>query len=158
LSHSKDHASLSLHRTVQCCFVVAIPSGAHYHEVSIGGPIVLTLLVTLTSIVLSGETSVDDEKLQKRLERLDRSIDDLRGFLKIPGISAAVVKDQRLVWSRGFGQADVECGVPAAPDTPYRIASLTKTFASTLLMQLVEQGKLHLAHPMSKYSPRRAQR
>jgi CubicO group peptidase (beta-lactamase class C family) len=47
----------------------------------------------------------------------------------------------------------VENNLPATPQTPYRIASLTKTFASTLLMQLVEQGKLHLDDPMSNYAP-----
>src|SRR5262249_60378631 len=53
---------------------------------------------------------------------------------------------------------DVENNVPAAPETNYRIASLTKPFASTLLMQLVEQGKLDLDEPMAKYSAEFRQR
>ena len=39
---------------------------------------------------------------------------DLRSLLKIPGISAAVVKDQKLIWTKGFGQADLERGVLAS--------------------------------------------
>lgn len=88
-----------------------------------------------------------------RITRLDRQMEDLRQALKIPGISAAIVKDRKLQWAKGFGSADTENKIPAAPETNYRIASLTKTFASTLLMQLVEGGKLDLDEPMAKYSP-----
>jgi CubicO group peptidase (beta-lactamase class C family) len=76
----------------------------------------------------------------------------LRRTLKIPGISAAVVKDQKLLWVKRLGSADVENTTPATPETNYRIASLIKPFASTLLMQLVERGKLDLDEPMAKYS------
>jgi len=88
-----------------------------------------------------------------RITRLERQMEDLRQALKIPGISAAIVKDRKLQWAKGFGSADTENKIPAAPETNYRIASLTKTFASTLLMQLVEGGKLDLDEPMAKYSP-----
>jgi CubicO group peptidase (beta-lactamase class C family) len=66
-------------------------------------------------------------------------------------MSVAVVKDQQLLWSKGFGFADYDTKTPVSKDTPYRIASLTKTFASTLVMQLVEEGKVNLDDPMSKY-------
>ncbi|PYM92050.1 MAG: hypothetical protein DME04_17075 [Candidatus Rokuibacteriota bacterium] len=89
----------------------------------------------------------------ERLQRLERQLEDLRQTLKIPGISAAVVKERRLLWVKGLGLADVEHKMPALPETTYRIASLTKPFASTLLMQLVEQGRLDLDDPMAKYSP-----
>src|SRR5262245_6628234 len=113
----------------------------------------LLVLTLLTLIALGDERPADDAKLKLRLENLGRSTEHLRDVLKIPGISAAVVKDQKVIWSKGFGLADVENKIPATPQTPYRIASLTKTFASTLLMQLVEQGTLDLDEPMSKYSP-----
>ena len=101
-----------------------------------------------------GEVSSVDE----RIKRLERQLEDLRQTLKIPGVSAAIVKDQKLLWAKGIGFADVENKIPAAPETNYRIASLTKPFASTLLMQLVEQGKLGLDEPMAKYSPEFRQR
>ena len=112
----------------------------------------LLVLTLLTPIALGDERPADDAKLKLRLENLDKSIEDLRAVLKIPGISAAVVKEQKIIWLKGFGLADVENNLPATPQTPYRIASLTKTFASTLLMQLFEQDKLGLDDPMSKYS------
>jgi len=67
-------------------------------------------------------------------------------------MSAAIVKDQQLIWTQGFGYADLEEQIPASQDTPYFLASVTKPFAAILLMQLVEQGELDLAEPISKYS------
>ncbi len=87
----------------------------------------------------------------ERIKRLERQLEELRQTLKIPGVSAAIVKDQKLLWVKGLGSADVGNKIPATPETNYRIASLTKPFASTLLMQLVEQGTLDLDEPMAKY-------
>lgn len=81
-----------------------------------------------------------------RIRRFETQLEGLRRTLHIPSMSAAIVKDRTLLWSKGFGEA--------GPDTNYRIASLTKTFASVLLMQLVEQGKLNLDDKMASFSPR----
>jgi CubicO group peptidase (beta-lactamase class C family) len=89
---------------------------------------------------------------QERLARFEKQVEELRALLKIPGLSAAIVKDQKVVWAKGFGMADLERRIPVTPDTPQPIASLTKTFAATLLMQLVEQGKLDLDEPVARYS------
>ncbi|HKP37386.1 MAG TPA: serine hydrolase [Pyrinomonadaceae bacterium] len=89
---------------------------------------------------------------RKRLERLEKQVEELRAILKIPGMSAAVIKDQKVIWIKGFGLADLENKVPATSDTLFHLASVTKTFGSMLIMQLVEQGKLSLDEPMSHYS------
>lgn len=89
---------------------------------------------------------------ESRLKRFERQVEDLRTLLKIPGMSAILIKGQKVLWAKGFGFADIENRIPAAPDTVYHIASLTKTFGATLVMQLVEQGKLNLDEPASYYS------
>jgi len=89
---------------------------------------------------------------KKRLKRFEREVEGFRSRLKIPALSVAVLENQQVILIRGLGFADVENRVPATPDTVYSIASLTKTFASTLIMQLVEQGKLDLDEPVSHYS------
>jgi CubicO group peptidase (beta-lactamase class C family) len=86
-----------------------------------------------------------------RIARLESHLEMLRQELKIPALSAAIVKDQKVLWAKGFGFADVENKVPATEHTPYHLASLTKTFASTILMQLVQEGKIKLDDPVSKY-------
>ncbi len=87
----------------------------------------------------------------ERIARLETLLENLRQELKIPAYSAAIVKDQKVLWAKGFGYADVENKIPATAHTPYHLASLTKTFASTILMQLVQEGKVKLDDPVSKY-------
>jgi CubicO group peptidase (beta-lactamase class C family) len=87
-----------------------------------------------------------------RFLRFEQQLDQLRTLLKIPGLSAAVLRDQEVVWAKGFGFADRDRRVPATPDTPYHVASLTKTFAATLILRLGEQGKLDLDELASRYT------
>ena len=87
----------------------------------------------------------------ERIARLETLLESLRQELKIPAYSAAIVKDQKVLWAKGFGYADVENKILATEHTPYHLASLTKTFASTILLQLVQDGKVKLDDPVSKY-------
>ena len=87
----------------------------------------------------------------QRLAQLESLLDGLRQELKIPALSVAVLKDQKVLWARGFGYADLENRIPATEHTTYHLASLTKTFASTIVMQLVQEGKVKLDDPVSKY-------
>lgn len=114
----------------------------------------LALLVNASGSLSETLPSSDDKKRLERFEaeRFEKEVDDLRNRLKIPGLSAVIVKDQKVLWAKGFGFADLENRIPATPDTLYSIASVTKTFAATLVMQLVEQGKLDLDEPVSHYS------
>ncbi len=86
-----------------------------------------------------------------RLAAFETLLEHVRQELKIPALSAAIVKDQKILWARGFGYADVENKIPATEHTPYHLASLTKTFASTIVMRLVQEGKVGLDDPVSKY-------
>jgi len=85
------------------------------------------------------------------LAAFEVELEAVRQELKIPGMSAAIVKDGQLLWARGLGYADVENQTPATPDTPYHLASVTKTFAAVVIMQLVQEGKLSLDDPVSRY-------
>jgi serine beta-lactamase-like protein LACTB len=71
----------------------------------------------------------------------------------IPGISLAVAVDGKIVYSEGYGLADLEQRVPVWPTTKFRIASISKPLTATALMQLVEAGKLDLDAPVQKYVP-----
>lgn len=70
-----------------------------------------------------------------------------------PGLSVGVLYDQELVWCRGFGYADVTKKTPTGPTTLYRIASITKLFTSTAVMQLRDAGLLQLDDPVQKHLP-----
>ena len=66
-------------------------------------------------------------------------------------MAAAIGCDGAVRWSSGFGSADVARNVPATPQTVFHIASLTKTFASIILLQLVDEGRISLDDPVSDY-------
>jgi len=61
-----------------------------------------------------------------------------------PGLSMGIVYDQALIWAKGYGDADLAKRVPATPTTLYRIASISKLFTATAIMQLRDAGKLQL--------------
>ncbi len=72
---------------------------------------------------------------------------------KIPGMSVGIVYDQALIWSRGYGYANLEKQIPADSRSVYRCASITKLFTSTMMMMLRDAGKLSLDDPLEKYAP-----
>lgn len=78
------------------------------------------------------------------LHLIDQWMSGERDFDRLPGISVSIVKDQQIIWSKGYGYADVERKVPMEPETICSICSISKLFTSIAVMQLVEQGKIRL--------------
>jgi CubicO group peptidase (beta-lactamase class C family)/D-alanyl-D-alanine dipeptidase len=72
---------------------------------------------------------------------------------KLPALSIALVEDQRIVWSHGFGFADPRFKTAATADTIYRVGSVSKPFTTLLLMMLVEMGLIDLDLPVERYLP-----
>lgn len=101
-------------------------------------------------LLLTGSGMAVDPPVRNVAELADR-LEKLRQEFQVPACSAAIAVGDRIVWSKGFGMADREMSKPATPETIYHIASLTKTFASTIILQLVEEGKLDLDAPVSQY-------
>lgn len=88
------------------------------------------------------------------------AIRSARAFLRdsiaakgIPGLSVAVAVDGEVVWSEGFGYADVENRVPVTPLTRFRVASVSKPLTAAAMARLVEEGKLDLDAPVQRYVP-----
>jgi CubicO group peptidase (beta-lactamase class C family) len=71
----------------------------------------------------------------------------------VPGLSIALVDDQRVVWAQGFGFADVARKLPASADTLYRVGSISKLLTNTAAMQLSEQGRINIDLPLQNYLP-----
>ena len=81
--------------------------------------------------------------------RFELYLDALRKQAGIPGLSAAIVQDDRIAWEAGLGQQDLEAGVPVTPDTPFYIADLTSTLSATLVLQCLEEGRTRLDDPVT---------
>jgi CubicO group peptidase (beta-lactamase class C family)/D-alanyl-D-alanine dipeptidase len=72
---------------------------------------------------------------------------------KLPSLSIALVDDQTIVWSGGYGFVDVDRTTPATAETVYRVGSVSKLFTDVAIMQLVEEGKIDLDAPARTYLP-----
>ena len=93
----------------------------------------------------------DDPDVQGAQRLFSAWLEGQIAYRGLPGIVVGVVADQELVWSKGFGFADLKAKRPMTPDTKFRMASHSKLFTATAIMQLREQGKLRLDDPVSKY-------
>jgi CubicO group peptidase (beta-lactamase class C family) len=71
----------------------------------------------------------------------------------IPGLSLLVVRDGKTIRAQGYGFSNVELQVPVKPETVFQSGSMGKQFAATAIMMLVEEGKIHLDDPLTKYFP-----
>ncbi|MDH3290724.1 MAG: beta-lactamase family protein [Gemmatimonadota bacterium] len=80
-------------------------------------------------------------------------IDSLMRANQIPGLSMAVSVRDEVVWSEGFGYADLELESPVTTTTRFRIGSISKSLTATALAQLYEQGALDFDAPVQRYVP-----
>ncbi len=106
------------------------------------------LLLSTASGTAAGSS---DPPVEDRYPELTARLEVVREALGIPGMAAALVQDQELVWAQGFGYADIDHEVAVTPHTPFGLASVTKPVAATLIMQLVEDGTVDLDAPIADY-------
>ena len=72
---------------------------------------------------------------------------------RIPGLSLAVTIDNELIFTKGYGAANVELRSPALAESVYEVASLTKQFVAVAVLLLNQDGKLSLDDPVSRHLP-----
>jgi D-alanyl-D-alanine carboxypeptidase len=112
------------------------------------------LLSSPTALAGQGRTSPAEDPDVLGAERLFSAwIEGQIAFRNLPGVVVGVVADQELVWAAGFGYANTATKQPMTPSTKFRMASHSKLFTATAIMQLREEGKLRLDDPVSKYLP-----
>ena len=87
----------------------------------------------------------------ERLARIDRLFQQYVDENKIGGAVGLVLQDGRPVYEHAAGWADKEAGVKMAPDAIFRIASQTKAVTSVAILSLMEEGKISLTDPVSRY-------
>lgn len=91
------------------------------------------------------ESTFDTKAVDAVFAKWDR--DDM------PGCALAVVKEGEIIYSRGYGMADLEHDIPITPKSVFYIGSVSKQFVTTALLLLEEEGKLSLDDDVRKYIP-----
>jgi CubicO group peptidase (beta-lactamase class C family) len=85
-------------------------------------------------------TGIIDTNYTESINLFEKTIKNLIGKLKIPSVSVAVVKSGKIIYARGFGYSDPVRKIPATENTLYHLASITKTFAASIILSLVDKG------------------
>jgi CubicO group peptidase (beta-lactamase class C family) len=103
-----------------------------------------------------GESLVNSRQQEfpeSSVKTLEKYVVDVMTKNKVPGLGLALIKDDSLIYSRGFGSRSIEEAKPATPDTLFGVGSVTKSFTALAIMQLVERGKLSVQDSVQKYIP-----
>jgi CubicO group peptidase (beta-lactamase class C family) len=122
------------------------------------------LVSALITLLLAYPTFADEEsgqitseqilahpEVKGALAAIDAFIEGVQIYDKIPGISAGIVSDQDLIWSKGYGYANPAANRQADADTLYSICSISKLFTSIGIMQLRDAGKLRLGDSVNQH-------
>ena len=145
LAGSRVPNAILVGTTLMVCFAVTACSG----------PESTTSEETTTSqATSSGEaTTTQDTNLPAYARTLQPQIEEQMTNLRVPGALVYVDVPGEGTWSQAFGTGNMEGDTPITPNDHFRIGSNTKTFTGTVILQLVDEGKLGLDDPVSKYQP-----
>jgi serine beta-lactamase-like protein LACTB, mitochondrial len=114
---------------------------------------ITTFATAILFLVASMSALAQTDREKDSLQSIDRLVSSYASKHRVPGLSIAVIDHEHVILAQGHGLADIENGVPAAADTVYRIASLSKPVTAIAAMKLVEDGKLDLDARIQKYCP-----
>ncbi len=114
-----------------------------------GVPVATGQTADANAYALAAEPTGYEEAIRKSRDLISA----LRQEEKAPGVSVAVAVDGDIVWSEGFGYADLENRVPVWPSTKFRVGSISKPLTAAAVARLYEQGRLDLDAPVQRYVP-----
>ena len=89
---------------------------------------------------------------QQNVRKIDELMKQYYDYGQFNG-SILVADNGKIIYEKGFGMANMEWSIPNQPDTKFRIGSVTKQFTATLVLQLVEEGKIKLDGKITDYLP-----
>jgi len=117
------------------------------------GLLPLTVLFLSASCATHHPPSSSETRAGAAAEAVDDYLQAVIQKHQVPGIALAIVRDGKIERLSAYGLADLESEAKVGPETSFQIASATKVFTGTLVMRLVQEGKLELDAPLSKYLP-----
>lgn len=109
-------------------------------------------LLVCALILLALQTCVFAQTAKTRAAKIDEVMTLANKYRLFNG-SVLVAEDGKVIYKKGLGLANMEWNIPNTPETKFRLGSITKQFTATLIMQLVEQGKVKLDGKISDYLP-----
>lgn len=117
-------------------------------------PIIAAFVASFVVAGSYGQDDISPSHYNDAFKLIDLWVDAQREYDQVPGITVGVVKDQQLIWSKGYGLVDLKKTLPMSPSTVFSICSISKLFTSVAIMQLYEKGKLRLDDSVSMHLPK----
>ncbi|MCW8870003.1 MAG: beta-lactamase family protein [Proteobacteria bacterium] len=111
------------------------------------------LALLFIALLLPAYAIATESQQEKQLELLSEALEAKRQELHIPGMAIAIVKDNEIIMTKGFGLRDIEQKLPVTTDTLFAIGSTSKAFTATMTAMLTENNKLDWDDEVSQYLP-----
>src|SRR5437763_6312536 len=115
-------------------------------------PILLTLLA-FSSVTAQEKSHVTSEQVTRAIQELEKLAQKQVQQNALPGLAIAVVFQDKAVYAKGFGVRDASAKVPVDADTVFQLASLSKPIGSTVVAELVGEGKITWDSKLSGLDP-----
>ena len=115
--------------------------------------LILVVLAALTPIEVSGSDDSANLSVAARKAEIDRFVQGVLDAYHLPGLAVGIVEKNQVAYTGGFGVMNLKTGGPVTPRTLFHMASVSKPFVATAIMQLVERGKLNLDDKVVTHLP-----
>src|SRR5436190_6446201 len=126
---------------------------SHCNQEGTMGKLTHAALWITAILLLAPSLRADSADQAGRLATIEKKIEEQRDKYHIPGLSVAIIKDDKLILARGFGLRDVEKNLPVTPDTRFAIGSCTKAFTAMACAMAADEQKFSFDDSPKKFLP-----
>jgi CubicO group peptidase (beta-lactamase class C family) len=112
------------------------------------------LAIAVAVLILAGlPVHADDRSDDLIFGRFGDYVESLRAQAGIPGLAAAIVGRDGILWEHAFGRQDLERSIATRTDTPFHVDGLTQVFTASLVLRCAEEGRLSLDDQIGRFVP-----
>jgi CubicO group peptidase (beta-lactamase class C family) len=137
----------------QLSFTVPEIVGMYEGKISADGNTITGTWNHQSPLVFTRKPLATATSVSSKLALVDSMVASAFGKNPIGSVTVGVVSGSQLIWTKSYGNSDMEEHLPATKDTVYRIGSITKMFTVLMLEQLADASEVHLSDPVDKYLP-----
>ncbi len=115
--------------------------------------LIFTLIFAFLGTACSSQNIIDNQAPAQSIEELQTQLESVLEDMKVPGMSISIVNREGPLWVAGLGKADLANDRNATAATLFRLASVSKGFASLAVLKLADEGRLSLEDSVQKIAP-----
>lgn len=113
----------------------------------------LTLFILLATCKIVAQTNSIKKESNPEIELLEEKVQEIKKEFNVPGLAVGIIKEGKTIYAKGLGMQDLNTQIPLSTKSVYHMASVSKPFVATAIMQLREKGKIELNKKLIEYLP-----